>query len=93
MATTKKNFIDLIQSKIIHENGCHLWKGTLVKKRVPYYNGQNVKKTLWSMKNPTLEKNQLIKMTCDHLRCVNVEHMCIGYQEYERLRFDPVLEC
>ena len=28
---SKERTLKGIQSKVVHENGCHLWKGTLVK--------------------------------------------------------------
>jgi len=75
---SKERTLKGIQSKIVHENGCHLWKGTLVKNITPYFNGKNVQKFLWSMSNtPLREKVECIRMTCGNGQCVNIDHMYV----------------
>lgn len=76
--STDDKFLQSIKSKISYEDECHIWSGTLVKKIIPYYNGKNVQKYLWSRVNPPLkEKIECIRTTCKKTSCVNVDHMYI----------------
>jgi len=75
---SKERTLKGIQSKVVHENGCHLWKGTLVKNITPYFNNKNVQKFLWSISNTPLRKKvECIRTTCENGQCVNIDHMYV----------------
>lgn len=75
---------EMMKSKIHYDKGCHLWTGTLVKGVNPYYNNKNVKKFIWNLQNDKddIEKNQIIKLTCDNFKCVKLEHMYLYQFDY-----------
>jgi len=75
--------MDKIGSKIDYRDGCHIWKGTMVKKKFPYYNSKNVRKFIWDKNENEISQQEIIRMTCknENERCVNIEHMYLHSTE------------